>query len=1028
MADNEAFQPVMIGDSIDFLSPSKCGEKRESRDVDLVPKHSGRIGCPETENIVKEATDKLTNLEISSSSPSRKSPSNRSQSVSLDDPPPLPKRLPPKSSRSLDFASGSRCVVTDLDQAMQQMDEQKLQALFGENMPKSSQEENRSSISGKSLEEDDGELETDLDEVLVDFKQSPKVITNVQASQPRLETKSTKNPDAKKKDYYMPTVNLEDAVKWPENIPRILRFGQKEVFEGQTLVHWFSSAIDSQHYLHMVLTKHDIRVIFSQFCTYLLGAGVLREKDPGPLHSIYKGSNMYYWAHLEPTTGSHHLELAPTKLTPMWPPPSSVEEEVKPGLKYTEADHQSAMVQIRQQYKDDFDKLKEEHQCELDKVKDDYVKKIKECTERILLLQKEVEHYQVLAGIEKLTQNALSEANAASQEEGQRSSQNGFAGSEERRNERMIYVTGTPNNSASYNDQLITPECVRDGSSYPAFTSPDDYLSPLHPPQELVPTPKKQNSCNELPGGPVVSPLGNVVHAPPPPPGAPPLPGNMNPPPPPPPPPPGMGPPPPPPPPPGMGPPAPPPLPGMGPPPPPPPPGSITKTKGPSKPMISPKSPMKPLFWQRLQVHTLRQREKKLSELQLFWEKVEEPVVDMDEFDSMFCKLPIERKTKTSTTKKKAKTKEVAKVIDAKRSQSVGIFLSSLRLEMVDIENAILNLDTSVIEQEKLKSIYDMRGTEEEIKMITKYLSKNPDVQLDKPDQFLYDLTLVPDFAERIFCFIFQSTFQEEISVIDTKLNNLKMTCEELIDGFGVRRIFGLILTFGNYMNGGSRTRGQADGFGLEILPKIRDVKGKDNRTSLLQYVVLKYIQRYEQEEAGSERVKLPLPDPSDISQASLVNFEDIRKDLKRIKKDFESAEKRAEKVLQSSASKNCQEPFHKVMSTFFIKGKQDCKELEDLIDESYKKFEETVIYFCVKPKSGEKEVTAGYFFSFWSSFCKDFKDCWKKEQQKIIKERIKEAQNHVKRLKDDKKVILSQTRSRKAGGLKDRLAKSGMF
>lgn len=38
-------------------------------------------------------------------------------------------------------------------------------------------------------------------------------------------------------------------------------------------------------------------------------------------------------------------------------------------------------------------------------------------------------------------------------------------------------------------------------------------------------------------------------------------------------------------------------------------------------------------------------------------------------------------------------------------------------------------------------------------------------------------------------------------------------------------QILGLVLAFGNYMNGGNKTRGQADGFGLDILPKLKDVK-----------------------------------------------------------------------------------------------------------------------------------------------------------------------------------------------------------
>lgn len=44
------------------------------------------------------------------------------------------------------------------------------------------------------------------------------------------------------------------------------------------------------------------------------------------------------------------------------------------------------------------------------------------------------------------------------------------------------------------------------------------------------------------------------------------------------------------------------------------------------------------------------------------------------------------------------------------------------------------------------------------------------------------------------------------------------------VDGT-VKQVLGLVLAFGNFMNGGNRTRGQADGFTLDILPKLKDVK-----------------------------------------------------------------------------------------------------------------------------------------------------------------------------------------------------------
>lgn len=50
--------------------------------------------------------------------------------------------------------------------------------------------------------------------------------------------------------------------------------------------------------------------------------------------------------------------------------------------------------------------------------------------------------------------------------------------------------------------------------------------------------------------------------------------------------------------------------------------------------------------------------------------------------------------------------------------------------------------------------------------------------------------------------------------------------------------------------------------------------------------------------------------------------------------------------------------------------------------------FEETVGYFGIKPKPGEKEITPNYVFTVWYEFCSDFKTIWKRESKSISKER----------------------------------------
>lgn len=45
-------------------------------------------------------------------------------------------------------------------------------------------------------------------------------------------------------------------------------------------------------------------------------------------------------------------------------------------------------------------------------------------------------------------------------------------------------------------------------------------------------------------------------------------------------------------------------------------------------------------------------------------------------------------------------------------------------------------------------------------------------------------------------------------------------------------------------------------------------------------------------------------------------------------------------------------------------------------------------MFFSVKAKSGEKEVSPNTFFTVWHEFSTDFKENWKKENKIILQER----------------------------------------
>ncbi|XP_069465115.1 formin-2-like isoform X2 [Ambystoma mexicanum] len=408
----------------------------------------------------------------------------------------------------------------------------------------------------------------------------------------------------------------------------------------------------------------------------------------------------------------------------------------------------------------------------------------------------------------------------------------------------------------------------------------------------------------------------------------------------------------------------------------------MQQTSGCRRKPIEPRRPMKPLYWTRILLNNKRD-----SNAPLVWEAIDNLNLEYEEFEDLFSKAAV---------------KKVAKLLNTKRSQAVGILMSSLHLDMKDIRHAILNFDTSVVDLETIRALFEIRAQADEMEMLTNHVKsseESPDVpSLDKPERFLYELSLIPNFYERAFCILFRDAFLENIPSIHRKIELLRNVCETLRKGPAVKQVLAVILAFGNYMNGGNQSRGQADGFNLDILPKLKDVKSGDKSHTLLTYIASYYLRHiYEcgQEEKSflfqpEPQDVFPLPKPEDLSQVSHMKFEDFQKDLQKLKQDLKACEMQVKQVNRVSSEENLH-PFKEYMEEFIKQAKKKQEAEENLLAEVHKSFLETTTYYFMRPKQGEKEVSMQDFFSIWLEFSKDFEDFWKKEYKIIIQERLDE-------------------------------------
>ncbi|KAF3703100.1 Formin Limb deformity protein [Channa argus] len=662
-------------------------------------------------------------------------------------------------------------------------------------------------------------------------------------------------------------------------------------------------------------------------------------------------------------------ERTPGRLQAVWPP---LKEE-KVGLKYTEAEHQAALLQLKRECKEELDKLQDHYGRKLSRLKVESEENVARLETKVAELQAELSqagtyrrgevrdvsvstgdyflHKSFRTVCVQTDRETFVKTTADEERTGRASPQ------QQRLTPKKLDLTSISLSLAGQSDETVSSSSSPVPPSHTPVPPPGDSL-PLSEPA----TPQRTIETDNLP-------------PPPPPPPTPP-----------------------------------PPIPGLGPPPPPPPPppgGGLIFDKPPRKLVVETSQPMKPLYWTRIQIQDNNNK--------TLWNILEEPNIrNTSEFEALFAKAPTQTKRKllSEAYEKKAKPRKIIKLLDGKRSQAVGILMSSLHLEMKDIQQAVLTVDHSVVDLETIEALYENRAQPEELKRIKKHYETSEEEEvklLDKPEQFLYELSQIPDFAGRAHCIIFQSAFIDGIASIQRKLSTVSSVCKALLESDGVKEVMGLVLALGNHMNGGSRTRGQADGFGLEILPKLKDVKSRDNRISLVDYVVSYYLHNVDKN-AGTDRSTFPLPEPQDVFLAAQVRFDDLNRDLRQLGRDLTTCQKDVENVCAVSPEEHLQ-PFKDKMEAFVLSGAISLYLLFS--------FQDLVVYFGLKPKAGEKEVTAGHFFTLWFEFCADFKTRWKRENKSISKQRLKEAQMSVKRLTAEKKV---ETRKINPNSLKERL------
>lgn len=432
-------------------------------------------------------------------------------------------------------------------------------------------------------------------------------------------------------------------------------------------------------------------------------------------------------------------------------------------------------------------------------------------------------------------------------------------------------------------------------------------------------------------------------------------------------------------------PPPPPPIPGA-PPPPPPPPGLKGPGAPPPPPPIIdsntfPKSKKKKtvrLFWKETQPETMTLGRNGMKST--IWTQLDDVNIDSKKLEHLF-----EYRGKDLIAKKamEANKKNFITVLDPKKSNAINIGLTVLP-QPRSIKQAILNMDSMVMNKEGVEKLLSMVPSEEEVARIQEAMLANPDVPLGSAEQFLHMLSTISGLEARLNLWLFKMDYDNMEEEVAEPMADLKKGIEDLRASKTFKKILSTLLAIGNFLNGG-----RAAGFNLEYLSKVPEVKDTVHKQSLLHHLAASVMEQFPESSDFFSEV-------GTISRCAKVDFDQLTINLTKLEEQCKTSWNHLQVITQHEKTPGNKNKLHDFL--------QDCAKriivLKIVHRRVSNRFNGFLLYLGMST-SAAREVKISHFCRIISEFALEYRST----RERIIEQEKKKA-NHRKRNKTRGKMI----------------------
>lgn len=378
----------------------------------------------------------------------------------------------------------------------------------------------------------------------------------------------------------------------------------------------------------------------------------------------------------------------------------------------------------------------------------------------------------------------------------------------------------------------------------------------------------------------------------------------------------------------------------------------------------------------------------------------------LPELDNILKDMPYERLEEDFAAKKivqkdpgeKEKPK-AANIIDSKKTQNIAILAKGLGgLKADEIRKAVERVDERVLKESSLiKSFVQCVPTKDEIDQINDFTAADPDNYklLGPAEHFCLEMYKIPQLEKKLNALEAKMTYPSKYSDLLSDVTTVDTACDQLLESQGLKKMFGYILMFCNFLNSNTPRAGFL-GFKLNSLAKLSDAKAGDNKRTFVN-ILADYIQ-----ENQPDLVKFTdeIAKADDVTRVPGAQLEGDINGLIKSVKDIENAVKVIERGLEKTPDDEGSKKFMEYMNDFLAKSTDESKSLKEKYNSMWEKYKKVLAFFnedVNKPQPPEE------FFKMFA----DFSAAWNKSVEENTK--AKEEAARKKRLEEQKAARMKQ-------------------